>query len=192
MSTVIPPLADARKLLYTVISAPQILRHSEATRVKAVQIASMIAAKIRCDTRLVELGGLLHDIGRAKSHDVTHGYVGGRLLLKHQYPNDIRMIVERHVLGGFTKFEAESLGLPKRDSIPQSWEEKIVCVADKLGVYDWEGINQPQDWLNKVNKRFSRLTQRYGTTEPYKSSMERARQFTQELAFHALTIMKTK
>jgi uncharacterized protein len=186
MSTALPTLKDARKLLYEVITDPQIQRHSEATRVKAVQIASMITTRIQCNIQLIGLGGLLHDIGRAKRHDATHGYVGGQLLLKHHYPNDVRKIVEKHVLGGFTQFEAESLGLPKRDYIPQTWEEKIVCVADKLGVYEWNRINQPQDWLTKVNKRFSKLTQRYGTKEPYQSSMERARQYTQELTVHAL------
>jgi uncharacterized protein len=186
MSIVLPTLEDARKLLYEVISESKLRRHCEATRVKAVQIASMIATRIQCNLQLIEIGGLLHDIGRAKRHDVTHGYVGGRLLLKQNYPKDVRQVVEKHVLGGFTKFEAKSLGLPKRDFIPQTWEEKIVCVADKLGVFEWEGIHQPKDWLSEVNKRFSKLTQRYGKKEPFQSSMERAKHFTQELAFHAL------
>ncbi|MFX1509695.1 MAG: HDIG domain-containing metalloprotein [Promethearchaeota archaeon] len=192
MSSLIPPLEDARKLLYEIISDPQIRRHCEATRIKAVQIANMIATKVQCDIDLVEIGGLLHDIGRAKKHDVTHGYVGGQLLLKHQYPKGIRKIVEKHVLGGFTKFEAETLGLPNRDFIPETWEEKIVCVADKLRIYEWDGISQPQDWLTEVNKRFSKLTQHFGSGEPYHSSMERARQFTQELAVQAGSSLNIK
>ncbi len=137
--------------------------------------------------QLLEVGALLHDIGRAQVHDVTHGYVGGQILRKNKYPISIVLIVERHVLGGFSPDEAEKVGLPKREFVPQTWEEKIVCVADKLGVFECESIHQPQQWLSEVNKRFAGLTQRYGSMEPYLGSMQRARQFTEELVNLAIT-----
>jgi len=40
--------------------------------------------------------------------------------------------VERHVGAGITQEEAVKLGLPPRDYVPQTLEEKIVCYADKL------------------------------------------------------------
>jgi uncharacterized protein (TIGR00295 family) len=131
---------------------------------------------------LLELGALLHDIGRSRVHDITHGFVGGQILLEHGYPTSIVLIVERHVLGGFRAVEAQSLGLPKRDFLPQSWEEKIVCVADKLGVFEYDEIEHPRKWLLKVNSRFAKLTKRYGVADPYQASMERARGYTVELS----------
>ena len=41
-------------------------------------------------------------------------------------------IIERHIGAGITAEEAERLGLPKKDYIPQTPEEKIVSYADNL------------------------------------------------------------
>jgi hypothetical protein len=112
---------------------------------------------------------------------VTHGFIGGLILLEQAYPLSVALIVERHVLGGFRANETEALGLPKRDFLPQSWEEKIVCVADKLGVYEWDGIEEPDKWLSEVDNRFAKLTKRYGIEEPFQASMQRARRYTREL-----------
>jgi uncharacterized protein (TIGR00295 family) len=160
---------------------PQILKHCEATRQKALKIAKLVISKIPLNLQLLEIGALLHDIGRVQVHDVKHGYVGGQILREHKFPVSVVLIVERHVLGGFTPVEAEKVGLPKREFIPQTWEEKIVCVADKLGVFEWNGIHQPKLWPCKVNKRFAELTRRYGNAEPFLVSMQRARLFTEEL-----------
>jgi uncharacterized protein (TIGR00295 family) len=181
MSIVLPSLQQSRQLLRKVLLDSQVLKHCEATRQKALQIAKLVSPKIAVDYELIELGALLHDIGRAHVHDITHGYIGGQILLQQNYPKSVVLIVERHVLGGFTAVEAEKLGLPKRDFIPQTCEEKIVCVADKLRVFEWNGILSPQEWIAEVNARFSMLTQRYGSSEPYQTSMQRARQFTEEL-----------
>ena len=187
MSVVLPSLDESRQLLNMTLFDSQILKHSEATRKKSLKIAEFVIPKIALNMQLLEIGALLHDIGRAQVHDVTHGYVGGQILRKHEYPISVILIVERHVLGGFTAIEAEKVKLPKREFVPQTWEEKIVCVADKLGVFEWAGINQPQHWLHQVNKRFTRLVQRYGAMEPFLVSMQRARQFTQELVDFAIS-----
>jgi uncharacterized protein len=179
MSIVLPSLDKSQHLIRKTLLDPQVLRHCEATRQKVQKIATLVSSRIPINMQLLEIGALLHDIGRAHVHDVTHGYVGGQILLKHEYPISVILIVERHVLGGFTAVEAEIVGLPKGEFVPQTWEEKIVCVADKLGVFEWDGINQPQLWLSKVNKRFTRLIQRYGP-------MQRARQFTEELVTLAM------
>jgi uncharacterized protein (TIGR00295 family) len=187
MSIVLPSLQQSQQLLNLTLLDSQLLRHCEATCQKARKIVGLVASKITLNMQLLETGALLHDIGRAQVHDVTHGYVGGQILRKNNYPISIILIVERHVLGGFTPVEAEKVGLPKREFIPQTWEEKIVCVADKLGVFEWEGIHHPQHWLSEVNKRFVGLTQRYGSAEPFLVSMQRARQFTEELVNLAMT-----
>jgi len=163
------------------IHESNIIRHSEATQQKAVQIAHLIAPKESVNIQLIELGALLHDIGRTQTHDITHGYVGGQLLFQNGYPSSVVKIVERHVLGGFTSQEAPLVGLPKRDFVPHTWEEIIVCVADKLGSYEWNGINQPQKWLSKMDARFAQLQKRYDVRAPYQESMQRARNFARLL-----------
>ena len=165
----------------------QLLKHCEATRHKALQIAMLLVQKIQVNQKLLEIGALLHDIGRARVHDITHGFIGGQILLQHQYPANVVLIVERHVLGGFSANEAAVLGLPRRDFVPITWEEKIVCVADKLGVFEWDGILEPHKWLTAMNSRFASLEQRYGITEPFQASMQRAKQFTEELVALAIS-----
>ncbi|MFX0169217.1 MAG: HDIG domain-containing metalloprotein [Candidatus Hodarchaeota archaeon] len=177
MNTNNPMLLKAQALLSQYIEDVEILNHCEATRQKALQIAEILSAKISVDFNIVGLGAVLHDIGRARIHDVTHGYVGGQILELYDYPSSVVRIVERHVLGGFTADEAILVGLPPRSFVPESWEEKIVCVADKLGVYAWTGIDRPDLWLEKMESRFAELQQRYGVVEPYLTSMERAKHF---------------
>lgn len=182
MPEIKPSLKQARLFLKQHISESNIIRHSEATQQKAVQIAYLIAPKESVNIQLIELGALLHDIGRTRTHDITHGYVGGQLLHQNGYPSSVVKIVERHVLGGFTPQEASLVGLPKRDFVPHSWEEIIVCVADKLGSYEWNGINQPQKWLSKMDARFAQLRERYDVSVPFQASMQRARNFARMLA----------
>jgi len=42
------------------------------------------------------------------------------------------MIIERHIGAGILKDEAAGLGLPERDYVPETLEEKIVAHADNL------------------------------------------------------------
>ncbi|MHA2314867.1 MAG: HDIG domain-containing metalloprotein [Candidatus Hermodarchaeia archaeon] len=181
MPDITPTLKQAQFFLKQYIHESNIIRHSEATQQKAVQIAHLITHKESVNIQLIELGALLHDIGRTRTHNITHGYVGGQLLRQNDYPSSVVKIVERHVLGGFTPKEAPLVGLPKRDFVPHSWEEIIVCVADKLGSYEWNGINQPQKWLSKMDARFAQLQKQYGVNAPYKASMQRARNFARML-----------
>jgi uncharacterized protein len=187
MPDIIPTLNQAQILLKQFIPESNIIRHSEATQQKALQIAHFIAPKEFVNIQLIELGALLHDIGRARTHNITHGYIGGQLLQQNGYPSSVVKIVERHVLGGFTPKEAPFVGLPKRDFVPHSWEEIIVCVADKLGSYEWKGINQPQKWLSKMGARFAQLQKRYGVNAPYRASIQRARNFARMLVNLATT-----
>lgn len=84
------------------------------------------------DRELVEIGGLLHDIGRSETHDVNHCAVGGKIGRKLGFPEKIVRIIERHVGAGIPKREAEEIGLPEGIYMPSTLEEKIVAYADKL------------------------------------------------------------
>jgi uncharacterized protein len=106
----------------------EVIRHSLAVR----DVAIKIAKKTDADLKLVEAGALLHDIGRSKTHGITHGYEGGIIARKLGLPEDIIRIIERHIGAGLPAEEAKNLGLPEKDFIPETLEEKIVCHADNL------------------------------------------------------------
>ena len=80
----------------------------------------------------MEIGALLHDIGRSKTHSVDHGVVGAEIVKSAGLPDSVVSIVKRHVGGGITASEAEALGWPKDGYVPVTLEEKVVSYADKL------------------------------------------------------------
>ncbi|XRP96240.1 TIGR00295 family protein [Methanocaldococcus sp. 16A] len=84
------------------------------------------------DVELVRLGGLLHDIGRSKTHGIEHGIVGAEILRELGFDEKLALIAERHIGAGITKEEAIELGLPPKDYLPITLEEKIVTHADNL------------------------------------------------------------
>jgi len=84
------------------------------------------------DVGLVEVGGLLHDVGRSRTHGIGHGVVGGEIVRELGLPEVVARVAERHVGAGLTAEEAAGFGLPRRDFVPVTLEEKIVCYADKL------------------------------------------------------------
>ncbi len=102
------------------------------TRV-AIRIANAFKAKgHRVDVKLIEAGALLHDLGRAQTHGIEHGAVGGQIARRLGMPMEIAQIIERHVGAGLTPDEARRNNLPRGNYVPETLEEKIVCYADKL------------------------------------------------------------
>ncbi|GBF36588.1 conserved hypothetical protein [Methanofervidicoccus abyssi] len=84
------------------------------------------------DLDLAVFGALLHDIGRSKTHGINHGIEGGRIIREYNLGEKLALIVERHIGGGIPKEEAVKLGLPPRDYIPTTLEEKLVAHCDNL------------------------------------------------------------
>ncbi len=110
-----------------------LIEHSIAVLGLSVYIASRaILNGHDIDLDLIVAGALLHDIGRSKTHSVKHGYVGAQIIRERGLGEKIALIAERHVGAGLSANEAKMLGLPVKDYIPQTLEEKIVCYADKL------------------------------------------------------------
>ena len=85
-----------------------VIEHSIAVRKKAMKIASNFD---NADKDLIRKGALLHDIGRSKTHDITHAIEGVRIAEKYGYGRDVLNIIERHIGAGITEKEAEKQGL---------------------------------------------------------------------------------
>ncbi len=99
----------------------------------ALRLGKAFKAKgYRVDLSLIETGAMLHDIGRGVTHGVEHGAIGGQIVRRLGFPMEVAFIVERHVGAGLTEDEARRSGLPPGRYVPESWEEKVVCYADKL------------------------------------------------------------
>lgn len=119
---------DALALLKKYKVDDRVMEHLWAVHDYAMEIA----AGVECDRNLVEVGSLLHDIGRSVSHAIDHAVIGAEILRNEGVSEDVVRIVERHVGAGLTSEEAVRLGLPPGDYIPETIEEKIVCHADNL------------------------------------------------------------
>ena len=105
-----------------------VIKHCIAVRDLAVKIAE----KTNANKQIVEAGALLHDLGRSKTHGIKHGIEGGEIARKIGLPEPLIFIIERHIGAGIPKKEAAKLGLPDKDYLPITLEEKIVSHADSL------------------------------------------------------------
>ena len=121
-------------------------------------IASAFAAAIdrrhpgSIDPALVTAGALLHDLGRARTHDITHASEGVEMAEAMGLDPRIVEIIRRHVGAGLEPDEAEALGLPRWDGMPRTLEERIVCHADTLtGVRGRETLESTLVHIRSVN-----------------------------------------
>jgi uncharacterized protein len=160
---IIPSREHALELLKKVNVPSSVRKHSIAVAKKAVEIASKIK-KAEVNIELVEIGALLHDIGRSKTHGFKHSLIGGKLLRNKGYPNELALICERHILGGLDAEDAESVGLPKKDYLPETLEERIVCLADK----HFAGHREVT-----IEQRFNRWFKKYGRSRILLKSKKR-------------------
>lgn len=147
------PGSETRKILVT---------HSNAVAKKALKAAKRVS-HLNPDYRFVKEAALLHDIGifytnaaslgcTGKYPYVSHGYLGRKLLEDIGLPRHA-LVCERHVGVGLTLDEIQKhrLPLPKRDAVPISIEEQIVCYADKFfsKKKDHNGEEQPVEAVLK-------------------------------------------
>lgn len=106
-----------------------VIEHCKAVYEKAMKIAANFD---NVDEDLIRKGALLHDIGRSRTHGITHAIAGVEIAKTYGYPDDVLNIIERHIGAGITAEEAVKLGLPEKSYVPQTLEEKIVAHADNL------------------------------------------------------------
>lgn len=120
-----------------------LLVHSRQVCAKALEVVDK-HGEIPIDRQLLFDGAMLHDIGIYLTYApgihcygpepyLMHGSIGAQLMLKEDR-SDIARICERHTGAGLTAADIvnQHLPLPVKDYLPETWEEKIICYADKF------------------------------------------------------------
>jgi uncharacterized protein (TIGR00295 family) len=108
--------------------SPKVIRHVCTVNV----VAMIIASRIKADKELINAGSLLHDVGRSRTHGVKHVSEGVAIARSRNLPESLVRVISRHIAAGLTKEEAQAIGLPEGDYMPETIEEKIVCHSDNL------------------------------------------------------------
>ena len=109
---------------------PDVVAHCMAVSSIALSIADKL--KISVDRELVRQGGLFHDIGRSQTNGIKHALAGVEIAKGLGYSDELQNIIERHIGAGIRADEAVRLGLPEKDYLPLTVEEKIVSYADNM------------------------------------------------------------
>ncbi len=141
------------------------MNHVELVRKKALEIASNIKY-LNPDIKFIEEASMLHDIGvvftnypklgfEGKEPYIKHGVIGRELLEKEGLKKHA-LVCERHVGVGISKDDIikENLPLPLRDMIPETLEEKIICIADKF--YS-KSQNNEEKTIEDIKREISRF-----------------------------------
>ena len=134
MSETLPSRERALELLVENGCSVRVVNHCQAVARLALETAEILNKKgLKVDLGLVEIGALLHDLGRSRTHTVDHAVKGAEIAGQYGLPKPLVSIIKRHVGGGITANEARALGWPTDDVyFPLTLEEKVVSYADKL------------------------------------------------------------
>jgi len=157
-----------------------LVRHCTQVRDMALRIMDSPSCRVAPDREIVSAGAMLHDVGVFKCHApsilctgelpyVTHGVTGAALLREYGRANGLDMepfarICERHTGSGITADEVVSQGipLPVRDYLPETLEEKLICLADKFFSKSGDMKEKPVDAVRGSLAKFGP-----GTTERF-------------------------
>jgi len=162
------------------VSEPDI-DHSIKVAHKALEIARRTHADL--DMELVGRGALFHDLGKAKTHDITHGQIGAEIGARLGLPAAVTALMEKHIRGGLTPEEATELGLPVKDYTLHRLEERIVIYADRLVDIITDGIVALQSEA-EAESRFEEILQtvpKYGKNE---TTLQRYLGYHREIQAH--------
>jgi len=141
---------DAVSLLRAEGCSERVVEHCINVSIYAKEIAINASKDFDVDVSLVEIGAILHDIGRSKTNSIHHGVIGAEILRNKKVDEKVVLICERHIGSGIDKIDAENYGLPPKNYIPETIEEKIVCHADNFF------INGKKVNFEEVLERFKR------------------------------------
>ncbi|MBI1811221.1 MAG: HDIG domain-containing protein [Nitrospirae bacterium] len=132
-----------------------LVQHSRMVAKKAVEVAERVK-QLNPDIKFIEEAAMLHDIGIFLTHApqigchgdkpyICHGYLGRELLEREGFPKHA-IVCETHIGAGLTSADIEknNFPLPRRDMMPKTLEEQIICFADKFFSKDNEPLKEKQ------------------------------------------------
>lgn len=167
--------SDALRLHFKFGSDPSLIFHCSHVADVANQILNQLPNSIEVDKNLVLIGAFLHDVGRNVTQGIRHAVAGSDLILK-EYPsspfiNSLSRVISCHIGGGIPINETKQLGLPEKDFVPTTLEEKIVCYSDKMVDYKFDkskGNYQIKKWFtfNSVDNEAKKLALKLGQNHP--------------------------
>ena len=124
--------------LYTIL-----VNHSEHVKNKALEIAQN-HPELNMDLQFIAEAAMLHDIGiylclaprifcHGSKHYIEHGYLGADILREEGLFRHA-LVCERHTGTGISleMILKNQMPLPHRDLLPLSYEEQVICYADKF------------------------------------------------------------
>lgn len=130
-----------------------LVQHSEMVTQKAIEVAKRVS-HLNPDTKFIEEAAMLHDIGifltnapqlgcHGNKPYICHGYLGREILEKEGFPRHA-LVCETHVGAGLTieDIEKHNFPIPKRDMMPKTIEEQVICYADKFFSKDNEPLKE--------------------------------------------------
>jgi len=180
-----PSIEEARKLMRIKLADKlHVISHIEKVTEKALEIGRRLKKKgFDVDMELLGIGSYLHDIGRSVTYGVGHAVESGRILRELGFSEPVIRLVENHLGAGITAEEAKGLGLPVKDYIPETLEEKILAYADKFletelvfGTFNEEQVvfrrDIKYDSIEPTLKRFRKL---FGSKSPVVLRLEKLR-----------------
>lgn len=178
--------AEKAKRLMRVILAnqPHVINHIEMVTKKALEIGRKLKEKgFDIDLELLEIGGYLHDVGRSVTHGVGHAVESAMIIKGLGFSDPVIRLVETHIGAGITAEEAERLGLPKKDYVPETLEEKILAYADKFleselifKTVNGEQIVERRDIeSDSIEPTLKRFRKKFGVNSPVVLRLEKLR-----------------
>jgi len=134
---------DYIKMLRDEGCSQEVIDHSLKVQKLAMKIAERIRNRgIDVDMNTIYLASLFHDIGRSKTHGITHITEGVKIARRLGLPEKVVMAIEHHGGAGIEMEDAIKLGLPPKDYTPKSIEEEIVAHADNLTGNGYRNIDE--------------------------------------------------
>jgi uncharacterized protein len=175
----------ARRLMrIKLANQPHVINHIEMVTKKALEIGKKLKENgFAVDLELLEIGSYLHDIGRSVTHGVGHAVESAKIIKEFGFTEPVIRLVERHVGAGITADEAEKLGLPKKDYIPETLEEKILTYADKFleselifkTINGEEVVERRDVEFDSIESTLKRFRKKFGLKSPVVLRLENLR-----------------
>lgn len=150
------PVGNRRRDIY--------IHHCRQVTDKALSIAT--ENNLPLDAAEIEEAAMLHDIGifltdadgidcHGTEPYICHGILGARLLREAGFSESTARVAERHTGAGISVEDIDELNLPlpRRDFMPETLLERLICYADKF--YSKSG-DMKEKSLERVRNSMSR------------------------------------